>query len=162
MGIRFYVSNDSYPELREVPSRWKRNMIWWNAFLSASRDARFLLFVLIQLILVAGWIVLAIYLPGLESATFEVKLGARGLIALLSIITWGVLALSWGGDLVRPHLRRVSPIARHACPRCGHQLITQLAAHTDVIRCPECGSLIPRAALSPPYPLPRQFRAVRL
>ena len=161
--IRFYVSNDSYPELREISSRWERHRTWWRAFGSAFGDRRFLLFVLIEVLLRGGGIGAGVLMEHLLRFDLPGRLSLWAVAGICATITWGVLALSWGGDLMRPHLRRASPTARDACPACGHQLSGQLAQPTDsaAIRCPECGARVPRGLFSPPFEIPGEFLAVR-
>jgi hypothetical protein len=155
--MRFYVSNHSYPELREMDSPWRRHVTWWRAFRSALGDLRFWRFFGIELLLLAGWFVLHRVLTAIASETLRPLLDVG--IGLAAITGWGVLALSWGGDLMRPHLRRVSALARDACPCCGHQLSSQIAEAADRVRCPECGESSPRSAFEPPYRIPGRFRA---
>ena len=159
--VRFYLSNDSYPEVREIHSRWQRHLTWWRAFRSAAGDRRFWLFLIVQLILLGGWMALHAWLANLPRPG-AVRTVIHIACAIGAVVTWGALALSWGGDLIRPHLRKVSPIARSACPGCGHQLTSQLAGDEPTIRCPECGSVMDRSAFEAPYAIPPEFRAIRL
>jgi hypothetical protein len=159
--VRFYLSHDSYPEVREIESRWQRHLTWWRGLGSAAADARFWRFLAVQLILLAGWIALHAWLADRAWARGSVRMLSHVVCAAGAVATWGVLALSWGGDLIRPHLRRVSPIARSACPGCGHQLTGQLAGDEPTIRCPECGAVLRRSVFEEPFAIPRQFRAIR-
>ena len=93
-----------------------------------------------QFILLAGWVALHAWLADLARLHGSARMIIHIACAIGAVVTWGVLALSWGGDLMRPHLRKVSPIARSACPGCGHQLTSHLAGDEPMIRCPECGS----------------------
>lgn len=160
--VRFYLSNDSYPEVREIHSRWQRHLTWWRAFRSAAGDRRFWRFLIVQCILLGGWIALHAWLTDLAPRHGSARMIIHIACAVGAVVTWGILALSWGGDLMRPHLRKVSPIARCACPGCGHQLTSQLAGGEPTIRCPECGSVMGRSAFEAPYEIPPEFRAIRL
>jgi predicted RNA-binding Zn-ribbon protein involved in translation (DUF1610 family) len=160
--LRFYLSNDSYPEVREIASRWQRHLTWWRAFRSAAGDRHFWLFLLVQMILLVGWVVLHAWLTDLARPHEPAGMIIHIACAVGAVVTWGALALSWGGDLMRPHLRKVSLIARSACPNCGHQLTSQLAGDEASIRCPECGSVMGRSAFEAPYEIPPEFRAIRL
>jgi hypothetical protein len=159
--VRFYLSNDSYPEVREIHSRWQRHLAWWRAFRSAAGDRRFWRFLIVQFTLLAGWVALHAWLADPTRLPGSARMIIHIACAIGAVTTWGVLALSWGGDLMRPHLRKVSPIARCACPGCGHQLTSQLAGDEPLIRCPECGSAMGRSAFEAPYEIPPQFRAIR-
>ena len=161
MKVRFYVSSESYPEIREIRSRWVRQVTWLRAFRSAWGDRRFRLFLAVQAVILLAWMVLAEFGPRWLGLGFEDRWYVRGVVAVVAIGMWGLLALTWGGDLVRPHLRRVSEIARHACPQCGHQLTGHLAGDAAIVQCPECGAQVPRGVFEPPYEIPREFRAVR-
>ncbi|NNF43930.1 MAG: hypothetical protein HKO59_10465 [Phycisphaerales bacterium] len=160
--MRFYVSNHSYPELREVESRWERHRIWWRAFRSAGGDVRFWIFAFVQAIVLLSWLAVSQFIMrrwglGWAHTPLATLVGHAVAIAL-----WGILMLSWGGDLMRPHLRRVSPSARVACPECGQLLTGQLAgAAGRGVSCPECGEAIPGSVFRPPYEIPRRFRALR-
>ncbi|MCP5120309.1 MAG: hypothetical protein GY953_56665 [bacterium] len=72
----------------------------------------------------------------------------------------GFLILSWGGDLIRPHLRRVSETARHACPNCGYLLTGCLPPETPDVVCPECGRAVPASLFQAPFRIPRTFLAL--
>jgi predicted RNA-binding Zn-ribbon protein involved in translation (DUF1610 family) len=157
--VRLYVSNESYPELREIGSRWQRHLTWWRAFGSAFRDHRFWIFVAAQVVLVVGSWVLAVMLvlegPG--------GMNVRALWVVLAMILSGLLTVTWGGDLIRPHLRRVSSLSRDACPACGHLLTSQRRSEGGrSVRCPECGADVPRALFEQPHRIPPEFRALRL
>lgn len=69
--MRFYLSNNSYPELRDVTSVWQRQRIWWRAFRSAVRDWRVL--AIVFLVWGGGILVLftgrAVSIAFLEQAT---------------------------------------------------------------------------------------------
>lgn len=157
--MRFYISNESYPELREIRSRWDRHRVWWRAFASALGDRRFWRFIVVQMLLLGGWIVVDRVAARPIVVPSEPAWAVHAAVAAAALTTWGVLALSWGGDLVRPHLRRVSSIARAACPGCGHQLTGHLDAAGAVVRCPECGAGSPRGLFDEPYAIPRVFLA---
>ncbi len=159
--IRFYISNHSYPELREVTTRWQRHVIWWRAIQSAIREPRFQRFLAFQVLLVACWIFSGILAVWFNHLSIMTSLSMSGAVSIAATITWSILALSWGGDLMRPHMRRVSTTARDACPECGHLLTGHLLQAEQTIRCPECGMVVPRRLFQPPYEIPPEFRAIR-
>ena len=156
---RIYVSSVSYPELREVESIMERHRIWRRAFRSAGRDFRIWRFFAIQVGLLYGWYLLdrfvmeRVSLP--DAWTIATHLG----VAAAAISVFGYFTVTWGGDIMRPHLRRISAIAREACPNCGHLLTSHLHADGDLLPCPECGDRIERTTFTPPYRIPRRYRA---
>jgi len=148
--MRLYVTDESFPELREVASRWQRFFIWARAFKSACLDWR--LFALFGvLIAVASLLIIAgLYfsdgLPPSPVGTL-IRLAVFAIPALLVVLTLS----TFGGELMRPHLRKVSEICRLACPTCGQSLRTQLESPAPIIRCPECGCETDRRPFTPPY-----------
>ncbi len=76
-----------------------------------------------------------------------------------ALIVFGYLQTSWGGDIMRSHLRAVSDIARYACPNCGQSLYGHLDQESATVRCPECGADIQRAIFEAPHRTPSEFRA---
>ncbi len=158
---RLYLTNDSYPELRDVAPQWARTVTWWKAILRAFGEMRFWAFLASQ---AACFLALAVSVAAIYDAfDFRVRTFFLGIAVLAWLSTFAYLQVSWGGDLMRSHLRAVSPIARHACPNCGHSLVGHLesgaAAAPATIRCPECGATISRDLFEPPYRIPRRFRA---
>lgn len=153
--MRFYVSNASYPEMRNIESRWQRHVTWWKAFLSATRDARIWGFLVVGVLAaVAAWIPWEFAIRFVKAsngsrASIELLMGAG---AVSAFVGWSVVALTLGGDLMRPHLRRVNPACRDACPECGYHLRSQLADdQSRVVPCPECGKTWFRDAFESPY-----------
>ncbi len=76
-----------------------------------------------------------------------------------ALMVFGYLQTSWGGDIMRSHLRAVSDIAKYACPNCGQSLYGHLDEESVSVRGPECGAEIQRAIFEPPYRTPGEFRA---
>ncbi len=161
---RLYLTNDSYPELRDVAPHWARTVTWWKAILRAFGEPRFWAFLASQ---AACLVALVASAAAIESA---LDLGSRirpflqGGAAMTWLCAFAYLQVSWGGDLMRSHLRAVSPVARYACPSCGHSLVGHLgdSAAADPaapIRCPECAAMVSRDLFEPPYRIPRRFRA---
>jgi hypothetical protein len=92
--VRFYLSNDSYPEVREIDSRWQRHLTWWRAFRSAASDRRFWLFLLVQAILLAGWVLLHAWLTEHAWVRGSARMLVHVICAVGAVVTWGMLALS--------------------------------------------------------------------
>ena len=69
------------------------------------------------------------------------------------------LQTTWGGDIMRSHLRAVSDVARYACPACGQSLYGHIDDESPEVTCPECGARVKRAIFEPPYRTPKEFRA---
>jgi DNA-directed RNA polymerase subunit RPC12/RpoP len=158
--LRVYLTNDSYPELRNLPLGWSRSRTWWKAIHHAMGTWRFWGFAATQALL------LGIFVAA-DGLTVAVA-GLRGFSGLAAHVGFGVLALgvfaylqvSWGGDMMRAHLRAVSEHARYACPHCGQSLYAHIEAHgAETIRCPECGSVVERSVFAPPYQVPPACRA---
>ncbi len=153
--MRWYLSNDSYPEMRAIESFWERHRTWWRAFGSSLSDPKMwgFLAIVFSLACLGGALNLLIDVDDLLGP----HLPSVGVIAnLLSIfITIGAavaISLTWGGDIMRPHLRRVNPRCRTCCPECGHCLTSQLQTPQPVIQCPECGQWLNRRPFEEPYP----------
>lgn len=125
---RLYLTNDSYPELREIDAQWSRTRTWWRAIGHAIRHIDFWIFALTQLGLVIG-----IVLGGIGIAAVAGLDGASGRIVHLSfaigaLLVFCYLQISWGGDMMRRHLRAVSDVARYACPNAARaSLVTWVA-----------------------------------
>lgn len=153
--MRWYLSNHSYPEMRAIESFWERHRTWWKAFGSSLNDPKMWGFLAIafSLACLGGALNLLIDVNDLIGPHAP----SAGVIAnLLSIfITIGAavaLSLTWGGDIIRPHLRRVNPRCRTSCPECGHCLISQLESDRSIFQCPECGQWLNRRPFEEPFP----------
>ena len=156
--LRLYLTNASYPELRGVARGWPRTRTWWRAIAHATRYAGFWVFVVTQVLIVVGfvaadWAVTLLMDGPREHGIVHVSFG----VAALTV--FGYLQTSWGGDIMRSHLRAVSDIARYACPNCGQSLYGHLDEESVSVRCPECGAQIQRAIFEPPHRTPPEFRA---
>ena len=156
---RIYFSNESYPELREIESRWERHKTWYRAFGSAFRDWRFWRFWGVEFILLGGWIALDRYVISITDLTFAGEALLHGAFITGAVLLNALLTVTWGGDLMRPHLRRVSASARDACPECGHLLTGHLTDKGRMILCPECGGQIDTHIFDPPYRIPKKYLA---
>ncbi len=158
MTVRLYLSNDSYPELREVRPQWVRTVTWWRAIARATRTGRFWLFASAQVVVLAAAILAAVLilrygdLRGWPAVIVQAATLAGGLM------TFAYLQVSWGGDMMRSHLRAVSDVSRYSCPSCGQSLFGHLDGNDQVVRCPECGCRIHRDVFAPPFRIPREFR----
>ena len=149
--LRIYLTNESYPELRGVRRGWSRSATWWRAIDDAARHARFWVFVVTQASILAVLIAVSWMLvpwPVVQVA-----------IALVAFAVFSYLQTTWGGDIMRSHLRAVSDVARYACPSCGQSLYGHIEDESPQITCPECGARVERAIFRPPYRTPREFRA---
>lgn len=153
--MRFYVSNASYPEMRNIESRWERHVTWWKAFLSSARDVRIWGFVVVGVLCaVAAWMPWEFAIryarsQGGSPAAIELMMAGG---AISAFVGWSVVALTLGGDLMRPHLRKVNPRCRDACPECGYHLRSQLEdSQATVVPCPECGQSWIRQAFEAPF-----------
>ena len=152
--LRFYLNNDSYPELREINMHWARSLTWMRAILHAAGHLDFWIFAGVQTLLAA--------LIGPLTFTLTRAAGTIPAIAVTLFATltlFGYLQVSWGGDMMRRHLRAVSETARYACPNCGHNLFGHLDGETPALRCPECAERVERALFEPPFKLPERYRA---
>jgi DNA-directed RNA polymerase subunit RPC12/RpoP len=154
--MRVYVSNDSFPELREVRPWWVRSRTWWRALAHAFRHRDFWQFVVIQVVIVAATV-------GLDRIAVGPVLSATA-SAFGHVVIFGVglgiaayLQVSLGGDMMRRHLRSVSASARYACPRCGQSLFGHAHEGDGPVRCPECAAEVDRRLFAPPYRVPAQF-----
>lgn len=158
--MRLYLSNMSYPELREIRGFWTRQQIWRRAFGRALATGAFWRFAVASLLVAAAAFAVFVFVPAVLSleptATTLVRLGA----IIATIVGAGGLSLTLGGDIMRPAMRAVSETARIACPACGHLLRSQLGSAGGpgtLIRCPECGATSPRSLFTPPYRIPDEF-----
>jgi rubredoxin len=175
---KLYLTNDSYPELRDV-AQWARTVTWWNAIRRAFGDARFWAFLASQAACLAALVATAGAVESALDPASPVRPFVHAAAALGWLCAFAWLQVSWGGDIMRSHLRAVSPVARWACPGCGHSLVGHVgkeeaterrsdgatkggeesAAAPAPIRCPECAAMIGREVFEPPYRIPREFRA---
>ncbi len=154
-----YLNNDSYPELRDIQPRWVRTLTWWRAITRAAGHADFWIFAATQIGLLGCFVLLdvvTVVAADLEPGRSRIVHIVFGVCALG---VFSYLQVSWGGDMMRRHLRAVSEVARYACPGCGHSLFGHLGQGQGSIRCPECGSEIDRDTFAPPYRVPARFRA---
>lgn len=160
--VRLYVTNDSYPELREIDAQWARTLTWWHAIARAARHRDFWVFVVAQVVLFTGLQVGAAVLIATAGLEHGAARAAAGASIVLGVLTFAYLQASWGGDMMRRHLRAVSETARYACPCCGQNLFGHLqesAGTTATVRCPECADLVDPVIFRPPYAIPRHARA---
>ena len=163
--MRFYLNNDSYPEMRPFDSPAERWVIWYRAFRSSLTDRRVLAFVFAQ---VGLFVFAGLFAWAAASLIDRADPGWRDIgVTIACWVPTGAacvvstyLALSWGGDVVRPHLRAVSSICRDTCPRCGHLLTSQRASEIPSFACPECGEPVEKALFSPPYAIPGPCKAI--
>lgn len=156
--MRLYLTNESYPELREVRRGWPRSRTWWRAIARATRHADFRVFAATQVAIIVSLIVadrLCVAFLGPEADRPWLHIG----LALAAFLVFAYLQTTWGGDMMRSYLRAVSDVARYACPNCGQSLYGHMDEGTAAVKCPECGVLVDRAIFEPPYRTPREFRA---
>jgi len=149
--LRLYLTNESYPELRGIRRGWSRSATWWRAIAHATRHARFWVFVATQASVVVVFVAvnwLLVPWPVVQVA-----------IGLFAFAVFSYLQTTWGGDIMRSHLRAVSDVARYACPSCGQSLYGHIDDESREITCPECGSRVERAIFEVPYRVPREFQA---
>ncbi len=156
--LRLYLTNESYPELRGVRRGWSRSATWWRAIAHAARHAPFWVFVATQASIVVAFVIadrmlVAFVGPEAERPALHVA------IALGAFAVFSYLQTTWGGDMMRSHLRAVSDVARYACPACGQSLYGHIDDESPEITCPECGARVERAIFEVPYKTPREFRA---
>ncbi len=149
--LRIYLTNESYPELRGVRRGWSRSATWWRAIDDAARHARFWVFVVTQASILA--VLIAVNWMLVPWPVVQVAIG------LFAFAVFSYLQTTWGGDIMRSHLRAVSDVARYACPSCGQSLYGHIEDESPQITCPECGARVERAIFRPPYRTPREFRA---
>ena len=156
---RIYFSNESYPELREIESRWERHKTWYRAFGSAFGDWRFWRFWAVQLVILGGWFALDRYVSRVTDLPLVWEGFMHAVFLAGAVLLNALLTVTWGGDLMRPHLRRVSSSARDSCPECGHLLTGHLTEKGKMILCPECGGQIDSQVFDPPYRIPKKYLA---
>lgn len=157
---RLYVTSASYPELREIDSQWARIKTWRRAFSLALRDFRLWRFFAVLCLLTGlGYGVDRLAARGIQSLDAVWMVILHGTVLLLAITFNGLLIVTWGGDLMRPSLRKASPSARLSCPACGYLMTSQLATDGSHVLCPECGEEIERSVFTPPFTIPHRYRA---
>jgi len=156
--MRIYITNESYPEIRNIKPGWQRHVTWWKAFLHALRDWRFyLIFVLI--------IVIQIFPPVLFTwlqTTFPRQRWSIPVTVVTSLIINLVLLiflLTWGGGIMRIHLRAADPRCASTCPECGYDLTSHLEEDSRTIRCPECGTSFEKDSFHRVNSLPRKVES---
>jgi predicted RNA-binding Zn-ribbon protein involved in translation (DUF1610 family) len=156
--LRLYLTNESYPELRGVRRGWPRSRTWWRAIAHATRHAGLWVFAATQVLIVAGFVAADRAVVLLMDGPWMHDI-AHVSFGVAALIVFGYLQSSWGGDIMRSHLRAVSDIARYACPNCGQSLYGHLDEESVSVRCPECGVQIQQAIFEPPHRTPAEFRA---
>jgi DNA-directed RNA polymerase subunit RPC12/RpoP len=156
---RLYLSNNSYPELREVRPRWAKTVTWWRAFALSFRQGRFWGFVAAQLGIAFCCFFSAHTLNAVDAARVVPDKLVNASFGAAWFLVFAYLQVSWGGDMMRSYLRAVSEKARYACPRCGHSLFGHLDGDTDRVRCPECGADVAGDVFAWPHPIPPRYRA---
>ena len=67
------------------------------------------------------------------------------------LFIWSWFIITTGGDMVRPHLRRTTPLCGESCVNCGYHLKAHIEQNESAIRCPECGSINSRSAFREPF-----------
>jgi hypothetical protein len=148
---RIYFTNDSYPELRNIPRGWSRQRAWMRAFRSGMRDVRLWAFFAMVILIVVGCAEIGIRIARVVPVEFREYPVVGGFAVGLTM--WCALCVTVGGDLIRPHLRRTTPECGESCPYCGYALNAHLGlvgspagcietpsiTHDIEILCPECG-----------------------
>lgn len=165
--MRVYFSSRSYPELREVEAGVvRRGFIWLRAFWSAVRDPWFIGFIALQLASGAVGVYFTVqFADSIRGPTSLTHIAMVPAVALLLQLPAMTMAVTIGGDVLRPHLRAVHRGARMSCSSCGHDLTAQFDA-VDASEpgarctCPECGAAVPRSIHARPHRIPREHRAV--
>ncbi len=156
--LRLYLTNESYPELRGVRRGWTRSRTWWRAIARATRYGHFWVFVATQVSIVVAFVVADRLLVAFGGSGAQWP-ALHVAIALGAFAVFSYLQTSWGGDVMRSHLRAVSDVARYACPSCGQSLYGHIDGELPAVTCPECGARVERAIFEVPYKTPREFRA---
>jgi len=146
-----YLFNDSYPELRNIPRGWARHKVWWRALKSAFATRAMWIFMAKSIImgLAVSFVIFAINDRFIQKETTHLIVLAIGYIMGLSIWSWFIITT--GGDMVRPHLRRTTPLCGESCVSCGYHLKAHIEQNESTIRCPECGSVNNRSAFREPF-----------
>ncbi len=157
--MRIYWTNESYPEMRPLTKRWQRHRVWWRAFYLVRTDWRIYLFFLAVgvILLGCGW--LDALLQETLRLTVKQALMLHTGMAVLGVLAGGMLFLTWGGHLMRLHLRRANPLCAECCPNCGYLLSGQLQAPESAegqLRCPECGRVFAAREFGELQRLPRR------
>ncbi len=153
--MRWYLSNDSYPEMRSVESFWERHRTWWKAFGSSLNDPKMwgFLCVSFSLACLGGALNLLIDVSDLIGSRGDrATIAANLLCVFVTVGSAAALSLTWGGEIMRPHLRRVNVRCRQSCPECGFCMVSQLQSGRGVFQCPECGQWLNRRPFEEPYP----------
>lgn len=148
---RIYISNDSYPELRNLPRGWERHKAWWRAFRCAVRRSEFWYFLLPTIGLALSFVALGLGVSvRFKSPIFMV---AGWSTVMGAVAFWGWRTITVGGDMIRPFLRRTTDLCGESCPNCGYHLRGQLLgeAVSFPIRCPECGVEFGRESFEEPF-----------
>lgn len=154
---RIYISNDSYPEMREVRSGGRRKL-WWRTFYAALRVRRFWVFAVTMLAIEGAVAIAAWTVPRWAGVHITNEHLWHVGFVLLGGFIWMMLSLSWGGDIMRDVMRRCDERAGRSCPSCGQDLSGSPIVD-DHVACPECGDAIPRSAIEVPNRVPTKYLA---
>ena len=111
--MRWYLSNDSYPEMRAIESFWERHRTWWKAFGSSLGDPKMWGFLAVAFCLACLGGVLNLMIDvndllGSDSPSAGVIANLAGIF--LTIGAAVALSLTWGGDIMPAPASRESPL----------------------------------------------------
>jgi hypothetical protein len=128
--------------MRPLTGRWQRHRVWWRAFWLVRRDVRIYAFFLIVLCTLALFAWVTELIDDALRLRGEAEIILRTGMAVVAAGLSGMLFLTWGGFIMRLHLRRAAQPCAECCPDCGYLLSGQLHAPggaEGAVRCPECG-----------------------